>query len=216
MPTLTFTTPKGIATWPKLNEPDTKFKEEGEYSVALVLTPEDAAPIIEKADKFLSEFSVAQAKLLNKKSLKLANSNPWKEDADREGNATGNMLLRFKMKASAISKRDGKKIEFTPALFDRNGKPTDVSVGHGSVIKVNFEVVPWYTPALGCGIQFRLNAVQVLEAKNRSKSDNAKDYGFDVEAGDPETMANETGAPGFDDSGSDGDGTGEPTTGGDF
>ena len=34
-----FTTPKGVADYPKLNRPDTKFQKEGEYSVKLYMDP---------------------------------------------------------------------------------------------------------------------------------------------------------------------------------
>ena len=42
----TFTTPKGIAQYPWLSKPDTKFSEEGDYKVNLILNAEEAAPII--------------------------------------------------------------------------------------------------------------------------------------------------------------------------
>lgn len=34
-----FTTPKGVADYPKLNRPDTKFNKEGDYSVKLFINP---------------------------------------------------------------------------------------------------------------------------------------------------------------------------------
>ena len=36
----TITTPKGIAQYPWLSKPDTKFSEEGEYKVNVILTKE--------------------------------------------------------------------------------------------------------------------------------------------------------------------------------
>lgn len=192
---LKLTTPQGVALWPKLAEPDTTFKEEGEYSVNLVLTEEDATPIIEKAKAHLDKFIAAQAKLLGKKTIAKANTTPWREDEDRETKEpTGNIRLNIKMKASTITKL-GKKIDFTPAVFDKYGKPTDASFGSGSLIRVNFEVNPWYSPALGAGVQFRLVAVQVLEARGHSKPTNAAECGFDVvESADLETLADEAGA----------------------
>jgi hypothetical protein len=44
------TTPKGRALWPRLNEPDTKFKEEGEYSVKLILPADKAEPLMQLID----------------------------------------------------------------------------------------------------------------------------------------------------------------------
>ena len=39
----TFTTPKGIAQYPWLSKPDTKFSEEGEYKVNVILGKEEAS-----------------------------------------------------------------------------------------------------------------------------------------------------------------------------
>ena len=36
-----FTTPVGVAAFPYLSTPDTKFNEEGEYKVNLILTKEE-------------------------------------------------------------------------------------------------------------------------------------------------------------------------------
>lgn len=212
MPLLRITTPQGVALWPKLAEPDTKFDADGVYTVDLILAPDDAAPIQERAEKFLDEFVVEQAKLLGKKpaQVRRSNTSPWKPDTDKDGADTGNLRLHFKMKASAVSKKSGTKLEFTPAIFDKFGKPMEATnLGSGSLIKVNFEVNPWYVPSMGAGVSFRLNAVQVLEAKTRGKSDNAKDYGFDV--ADPETTAEEAAA---DESG--GFPAESPQSGGDF
>lgn len=210
IPELKLTTPKAPCMWPKLDEPDTKFKEEGEYSITVVMTPEDAEPLTAKAEAHLNTFIKEQAKLLGKKTIARANTSPWKPDTDQDGNETGNVRFNIKMKASAITK-SGRKLEFTPAVFDAYGKPIDPSFGSGSLVRVNFEVVPWYSAALGAGVQFRLNAVQVLESRGKSKSDNAKDYGFDVvEAADPATLGSEEGLNPNESTG------GGPASGGDF
>ena len=41
-----FTTPKGIAQYPWLSKPDTKFNEEGVYKVDLIIPKSDAIPLI--------------------------------------------------------------------------------------------------------------------------------------------------------------------------
>ena len=45
---LVFTTPAGIAQYPWLTTPDTKFSETGDYKVSLVLTKEAALPVIKQ------------------------------------------------------------------------------------------------------------------------------------------------------------------------
>ena len=49
------TTPKGIAVWPWLNEPDRKFNANGEYKVNLQMAHEDAQPFIEKLQEIHKE-----------------------------------------------------------------------------------------------------------------------------------------------------------------
>ena len=43
----TFTTEKGVAYYPYISAPDTKFDEQGHYKVNLCLPKEDAKPVIE-------------------------------------------------------------------------------------------------------------------------------------------------------------------------
>jgi len=40
--------PAGIAVFPNLNKPDTKFKADGEYKVKLRVTEDEAQPLIDK------------------------------------------------------------------------------------------------------------------------------------------------------------------------
>jgi hypothetical protein len=187
IPTLKLTTPQGVALWPKLSEPDTTFKDEGEYQVTLVLPAEEAQPLIDKAEAHLALFIKEQSALIGKKNLAKSNFSPVKDDLDKDTEEpTGNKRLSFKMKASAISKT-GKKLDFTPAVFDKFGKPTDANIGSGSLIRVNFEARPYYTPTIGAGLTFQLIAVQVLEARGKGKPGTAAECGFDV--ADPETQA---------------------------
>ena len=44
----TFTTPKGVAYYPYISAPDTKFDEQGHYKVNLCIPKEEAEPIIEQ------------------------------------------------------------------------------------------------------------------------------------------------------------------------
>src|SRR6478736_6756071 len=173
IPTLKLTTPQGVALWPKLSEPDTTFKDEGEYQVTLVLPAEEAQPLIDKAEAHLALFIKEQSALIGKKNLAKSNFSPTKDDLDRDTEEpTGNKRLTFKMKASTVTKT-GKKLDFTPAVFDKFGKPTDANIGSGSLIRVNFEVRPYYVPTMGAGYSFAIVAVQVLEARGQHKPTNA-------------------------------------------
>lgn len=189
--------PRGVAMWPRLTgEPDTKFDEAGAWKTTLRLKKSDAA-----AQEFLEALAqrhaaaVAQAKKDNPakaKNLKIADR-PWKDDVDEEGTETGEVLVNFKMKASGISKKDGQPWKRSPMVVDAKGHELGkaIRVGGGSQVRVAFEILPFYAPAVGAGISLRLTGVQVLELVEGGKMD-AKSLGFEEEDGyefsaDPET-----------------------------
>ena len=181
---LILTSPTAPCLWARLSVPDTTFKAEGEYSINLVFSAEEAEVIKEKAMAHLAKFVEEQKKLLGKKNLAMANASPFKADMDKDSNETGKIRVAFKMKASVVSKKTGNKMDFTPAVFDKFGTVFNGDIGNGSKCRVSYEVNPWYTPALGAGVSFRLRAVQVLEVKAASGSKDAKAFGFDTVEGE--------------------------------
>ena len=172
--------PKGVASFPKLNEPDTKFKPEGEYSVNLLVSPEEAKEFAAKVKEVVKGYYKEQCALLKKKELKLADL-PIKTDTDKEGNETGKVRIKFALAAKVKSKKSGKEWEQRPALFDAKNKPMNERIGGGSVIRVATDVFPWYTPALGVGVSLRCKAVQVLDLKAPGGPSQTENYGFTAE-----------------------------------
>ena len=172
--------PKGVASYPKLNEPDTKFKPDGEYSVSLICEPDEVKEFQDSVKTCVKEYYKNQCQLLKKKELKLAEL-PIREDADKEGNKTGKVRIKFTLSAKIKSKKTGKEWEQRPAIFDTKGKIISERVGGGSILKVACEVFPWYTPALGVGASLRCKAVQVIDLKSPSGVANAEAFGFTAE-----------------------------------
>ena len=188
-----FVSPKGIASYPYLTNPDTKFNPDGEYKVSLIVAGDDAS----KAIDFLTEkhnAAVAQAKKENAGKRVKEGELPCIENDD------GTVTFKFKMKAKVTPKK-GDPFEQKPALFDAKGKPLtgEPKVGGGSTIKVSYEVVPYYTAIAGAGISLRLKAVQIIELKEYSGGGNAESYGFGeeegFEAGEDDTPPFDTDAP---------------------
>ncbi len=173
-----FTTPAGIAQYPRLNQPDTKFNPDGEYKVKLEITnPSDVATL----SAFLDEQVEKSLKLATKenpgKKIKQGDA-PYEVDED-----TGKMVVNFKLKAK-VKTKSGEEFEQRPALFDAKGKPfNDVNVGGGSKIKVAYEVIPFYTALVGASISLRLKAVQVIDLVEYSGGASADSYGFGEEEG---------------------------------
>ena len=172
-----FVSPKGLASYPYLTKPDTKFNPDGEYKVSLIVAGDDAS----KAIDFLTEkhnASVAQAKKENAGKRVKEGELPFIENDD------GTVTFKFKMKAKVTPKK-GDPFEQKPALFDAKGKPLtgEPKIGGGSAIKVSYEVVPYYTAIAGAGVSLRLKAVQIIELKEYSGGGNAESYGFGEEEG---------------------------------
>lgn len=181
------TSPIGRANYPYLNTPDTKFKEEGEYKVDLILDKVEDAQFL-GALKARAEKAFEAAKVDLKKKNKhgqvknLQPYVPYEELYDNEGNTTGEVKVKLKTKA-LIKRSDGSSFELKPDLFDSAGKPLDreeVIIYSGSKIRANFTPAPFYSAAINkAGISLRLNAVQVIEL-SEGNSASADNYGFGV------------------------------------
>jgi len=168
---ITFTTPKGIAQYPWLSKPDTKFSEEGEYKVSLILSKEEAIPILKQINEVFAENVAAEVKKNGGKDIKKAPP-PYMEQLDDAGNSTGKVILKFKSKAA-----------YKPAIFDAKGVPMiESNVWGGSEIKINGSIAPYYTPLIGAGVALRLRAVQVIQYVDASTGAASK-FGFEEEVG---------------------------------
>ena len=187
-------TPKGTAMWAKLFTPDFKFSDVGEYSVALTLRADRAVDIVSKIDAQLNvSLEKAQKENPTKKgSIKPANP-PYKEVYDEQGNATGDIEFKFKQKAVVQTKNGPLKKK--PAVVDAKGEP--IEVGNGSVMKVAFDMYPYYTAMAGAGVSLKLTAAQLIDVKGSFKFDVEDGYEFsesDVKQND-EDFTNEEETP---------------------
>ena len=181
------TTPIGIAIYPKLTEPDYKWKAEGEYGLKIRLSEEDALPLIATMEKLVDEvYAKAEAACKNKlekSRLKRVEDLPCKEELDEEATPTGYYLLNAKMKASGTSKKTGKTWKRTPAIFDSVGRPItntgSLEIWSGSEVRVAYTLEAFST-ALGIGCSCRLEAVQIIKLVSGGQKD-AAGYGFGTE-----------------------------------
>lgn len=191
------TSPKATFRYPKLNEPDYGSDEYpiegGAYSVQLVLSAEEAKPLIDQLqphyEKALEDgqikfdgLPVAQ----RKKHGSLKEQNFYTEEFDKETEEpTGNVIFKFKMKASGKDKKTGKPWSRKPAIFDAKGKPMIgvPSIWGGTTGKVSFEVSPYFVQGQAmAGISLALNAVQIIDLRSGGGG-NAESYGFGEEEG---------------------------------
>lgn len=190
--------PKGIAVYPHLNKPDTKWKPEGEFKVTLRIAGGEAeafkSAIEERVSKALEE---AKKELLEKAAgdgKKLAQAkrvieelkvlSPVKPAYDDDGNETGDIEVAFKTKATVTDRKTGATIQKKLPLFDAKRQPMGENVWGGSQLKVAFEYMPYYNPATKqVGVSLRMNAVQVIELVSSSSAGNGNSFGFGEEEG---------------------------------
>lgn len=169
------TTPAGIAVYPKIEKPDTKFNADGVYTIDLDLDQQDAGELTTKLTQIADAAYAAECKAKGKKALKRSDM-PWKETEDGK--------IRFKFKLKAKGGTGEKQWDQKPAIFDAKGTPIkDVNVGSGSTVKVAFEAVPYFTAMVGHGISLRLRAVQILELHQYIAGDNFDAFGFKASDG---------------------------------
>lgn len=181
-------TPTGIAQFPWLHKPDTKFNPDGDYRVRLALPAKakETKELIAKIDEaHEAAIEKARAEVVEKKGaaaakkIKIADK-PYKDEEDKDtGKPTGNVILSFKMKAKITSKKSGETFEQRPRIFDSHGEPVAECprIGGGSKIRVSAFLVPFYTAQVGAGVSLRLRAVKIKELVEFGGGD-AGSYGF--------------------------------------
>lgn len=185
-------TPAGEAVFPKIVAPDMKFDVDGMYSLKLRLPDgPEADKLIAKIDEvreLAHQMAVDDApNAAAAKKIKMADPSYGRE-LDREtGEETGNWLFNFKMKAAGVSKKTGKSWSRKPALFDAKGQPIvgmtkNEEIWTGSIVKVAYELRPFYSPSFGAGCSQNLQAVQVIELVS-GEGRSAEDFGFGEEDG---------------------------------
>lgn len=197
-------TPRGVAIYPKLNKPDTKFYADGVYETKLKFDPDATDGVIGKKTASWADIKAAidanQEEFLKAKKAELAKGDgkaknkaksiesiEWgvEPDVNDEGEETGLIVVKAKMKASGKSKKDGSKWERSPRLFDAKGKlmPADKAIWGGSTLKVAGKVVPYYNAKDNVvGSTFYLEGVQVIDLVSGGGRD-AGSMGFVEEDG---------------------------------
>ena len=138
-----FVTPAGTLSWPWIAKPDTRYNAEGVFKTSMVLSEDAAKPLMAMCEEvYVAEYGAAK--------LKKANM-PWDEEADANGNPTGNIVFKFK------SKRQ-------PKLYDSKGKVIAkvLKVASGTTAKIATALNP-YSTGINTGVSLYLNDIQILE-----------------------------------------------------
>lgn len=187
-----FVTPAGLAVFPHILTPDTKFNADGVYQTELSL-PMDAIVTTSKGES-LGSFQEWLDAATHEAYEKAVAENAGKKDkkgkpvvvveADAPYRIDGDKLIpKFKLNATGKT-RTGEVFTQQPAVFDAKGKPAQLErLWSGSTIKVSFELVPYFMESTKqAGVSLRMKAVQVIELRTSGGGDGSA-YGFGEEEG---------------------------------
>jgi hypothetical protein len=136
--------PSGIAVYPWLNKPDTKFDPDGVFSVKLKYTKDEV--------KAMSDVITP---LMNGGA-----HNPIKPELDDQKHPTGNYLVNFKMK-HRVRPKNGEEFTQSPLIHDGEGNRTEKKIGGGSRLQICYRAIPFNT--MGGGVSLRIESVRVLD-----------------------------------------------------
>jgi len=161
------TTPKGIAKWPYLTEPDIEFNPEGLFHTKLSCKKTESLNIKKTIDDMIALEVKKQHDLNPDKAIK--KSLPYTEEGD-------DIVFNFKMKASGVRKSDKKAFTQEPNIVNADLTPFDKSlkIWGDSILKITFEPYAW-NMSIGIGCTLRIKTVQVLELVTGKLSDTLGD-----------------------------------------
>ena len=155
------TTPVGELVYPRLTSPDTRYDPDGVYQTKLLLPFENAQELIAELegirDAFIQTLDIKVQKTYTPKPV-------YEEELDEDGNATGNVLFKFKLKAK-VTKGDGETFTQSPVVVmaEDGSAVTDLVYG-GTMARLKAQVAP-YTMASSktAGLTLRVRSCQVHE-----------------------------------------------------
>lgn len=183
-------TEKGEALFPHLDKPETYEGAEIGYTITMKFDDEYTQRLIDIINDELEKA---------KEELTTANQK-WSAEPflGYKMNKNGEMVFKFKTSAS-IKLRDGSIVSRKVPVFDGYGnKMEDLTFGNGSICKVAFQLVPFYSSRVINGVSLRLVAVQVLKKEEIGGGHSAADFGFTTEEGSYNSKTDEDATPFFD------------------
>ncbi|AHI30264.1 hypothetical protein [Marinobacter similis] len=170
------TTPKGVANYPWLTRPDTKYDEEGEYKVNLV------CPLNEESQAFIDFVEEEYKRHVEITKAQLGGKKPKEEDLGYDVNQDDGTVT-FKIKMKRFGGKGEKRFEKNIAFFDATGTPIkgELTIKPGAELKISCRLFTWYV-APKVGLRMEPAAVQVISLGNGTGVNGSR-YGFEEEEG---------------------------------
>lgn len=137
----------GIASYVRLNKPDTKFNADGTYGLTVLFEKDVAKDIVKVVKGMINQ----------------GERNPVKPELDDNGDKTGKYSVSFKMNAVIRSKKSEESFVQKPVVVDSMGTrlSDNIMIGGGSEVQVSFTAHHYDNN--GGGVNFRLKAVRILD-----------------------------------------------------
>ncbi len=154
------TTPAGVAFYPHVVTPNTKFDENGVFDCKLHVSEGDYNSFELKVKEIVNAAYDEECARQGKKTLKVFEKKPLRV------NEEGDFEIYAKQKHKILTSK-GETLVFSVALYDSKGQKIsdEPKIGSGSRLRLGVEVAPYYTDMIGFGYTLRLKAVQLLELK---------------------------------------------------
>lgn len=183
---MNITSPKGKALWCKFKEADTKFNAKGEYSTDLVCDPNDPSvkAYIEKLENLLDiAYNETCETLGPARARDVRKASVFKEEVDQNGELTGNIVFKYKLKDISDRKERGDTAEIMVVDAKRNRLGKDAPlVGNGSVIRLVSYANPYYmasTKTVGMShIWSKMQIIELVEFSGAGGDDFDDEDGF--------------------------------------
>lgn len=156
------TLPTGVARYPALIRPDTKFNELGVFKANVAVPAEEAEATIQKLQ------AIAKAEL--GKALPKSKNSLWEFECDEEGNETG--LVLFKASVKNVRTRNGEIWERKPVQYDAQNNIVSYNVWGGTEMKVACDVYIWEFSGKK-GISLQPYAVQISKLVTGTDSESS-------------------------------------------
>ena len=185
---------RGIAVFPALARPDTRYIEEGVYKSDVKLKEDVAASLI----KDLSAAYKAHVGKPHPKRPTEAKAGPlFYFETDDEGDETGYVI--FKIRAKNITRKDGELWDKKPKIIDgkKNVVGDDVNPWGGSILSVKADLYLWtFNTTKGASLQPMVVQIHELVTGGEVNLDDfdedddgyeAEDSEFDSDDDNPET-----------------------------
>ena len=171
---LKVTSPKGEAFYPYLKSPEMYDGDPVGFTIQAVFGKKDTAALIKTIEDELERAKGDPA----------FKGKTWQKEPTLGFREKQDGTIMFKFKTKHEYEREGVIIKRKVPIFDAKGKPdNDVNIGNGSIVKVAFQVVPFWKSARNNGVTLYLDAVQVLTLKEYAGGGSAGAFGFGEEEG---------------------------------